>query len=115
MLSDLKRSRQLVSGCFLSALGQVTLFCGAIFRAHNLRCSHIQSEISRHRVSSVRDHTKIRKSKHESDLWSSLGDRRNRPDQPLTDAISQSSQNDKLVRSACRPQKSGCSTRCRTP
>jgi len=31
MLSDLKRSRQLVSGCFLSALGQVTLLAALSF------------------------------------------------------------------------------------
>jgi drug/metabolite transporter (DMT)-like permease len=31
MLSDMKRSRQLVSGCFLSALGQVTLFAALSF------------------------------------------------------------------------------------
>jgi drug/metabolite transporter (DMT)-like permease len=31
MLSDMKRSRRLVSGCFLSALGQVTLFAALSF------------------------------------------------------------------------------------
>lgn len=31
MLSDMRRSRQLVSGCFLSALGQVTLFAALSF------------------------------------------------------------------------------------
>ena len=31
MLSDVKRSRRLVSGCFLSALGQVTLFAALSF------------------------------------------------------------------------------------
>jgi drug/metabolite transporter (DMT)-like permease len=31
MLSDMKHSRRLVSGCFLSALGQVTLFAALSF------------------------------------------------------------------------------------